>query len=785
MKTIPFNDGWQVRRADAPGAFAPVTLPHDAMITEPVSADSRGGTNTGWVDAHDYEYLKEFTVPAEWEKEQVILEFEGIYHRAGLYVNGERLYAHPNGYFGFRQILNPYLRFGETNSIRVVAQNSDQPNSRWYSGTGIYRPVWVHLLPERHILPQSIRVDTLDPGTRRVRISFETSCPGEVTVRVLGREKRGVSHVEFDLPEAELWSPSNPRLYTAVLRFAEDEQEVRFGIRTVSVSAKDGFCLNGERVLLLGACVHHDNGMLGAAAHPFAERRKIALLKKAGYNAIRSAHNPAGKALLDACDELGVLVLDEYADMWYMHKTAHDYAAYFEKNWQDDLRLLVEKDYNHPSVIMYSIGNEVAETAGPKGVTLARQMRDYLHGLDSRPVTCGINLFFNYLSSLGLGVYSDEKAKREEKAAGGGKRKKAVGSEFINSVAGFFGAGFMKFGATLPGSDRRTRDAYACLDAAGYNYGINRYKTDLRRYPDRVILGSETFVSDAAAFYDIAKKHPAVIGDFVWTGMDYLGEVGLGAWEYESEAPDFAHGPGWRTAGAGTIDLIGQETCQMAYTRTAFGLDPVRIGVVPVTHIGKKHSPGAWRFTNAVESWSWEGCEGRRARVEVYGRGAHAELRLNGKSIGKKPIPASCRTSFTAVYAPGLLEAVVYDSAGGVLGTARLKSAEGKTALRLHPERDSVAADGLWYVLLEYSGEDGTLRPSVKGKIRVSVQGGRLLALGNACPYQPGGYRGEETDTYYGKALAVIAPEGEGRMRLTAESGYGTATAECAVCEAQ
>lgn len=512
-----------------------------------------------------------------------------------------------------RAPLDGLLRYGGENTLRVVAVNSDQPNSLWYTGTGIYRPVWLCVQPRIRILPASIAIRTVDWRTRTVEVRWETTAPGETRVEILDGDACMVSlrttetSVTLPLPMADCWSPAHPRPYAARLTHGEDVQEVRFGIRTVAVDAQNGLCINGERVLL-GACIHHDHGILGAVGHPFAERRKIELLKKAVYNTIRSAHNPCSKALLDACDELGMLVLDEYADMWYIHKTQYDYASLFEANWRSDLKSIVEKDRNHPSVIMYSIGNEVSETSQAKGVALTAEMRDYLHTLDDRPVTCGVNIFFNYLSSLGFGVYSDEKARAEaEKAqrAKGKPKKKAVGSEFINNVAGLMGADFMKFGATLHGSNIKTRDAFARMDVAGYNYGINRYRRDLRIYPARVILGSETFCSDAAAFYDLAQKHPALIGDFVWTGMDYLGEVGIGAWEYRDYAPAFDKGSGWITAGAGTLDLIGAETCQAAYMQVAFGLSPVRIGVIPVPYAGQKHSPAAWRMTNAVESWAW------------------------------------------------------------------------------------------------------------------------------------------------------------------------------------
>ena len=328
-------------------------------------------------------------------------------------------------------------------------------------------------------------------------------------------------------------------------------------------------------------------------------------MKENGYNAIRSAHNPCSKAMLEACDRQGMLMMDEYIDHWYIHKTMHDYVEFFEEFWRQDMADMVDKDYNHPCVILYSTGNEVAETAQPRGIALAKEMTDFLHELDSsRPVSCGINIFFNFLNAIGMGQYSDEKAAKEAaraaKAKAEGKKVKesATGSKFFNDMAGLLGADFMKLGATLHGSDVTTRAAFANMDIAGYNYGEKRYQKDLKKYPDRLILGSETFCSDAYKFWELAKENPRLIGDFVWSGFDYLGEDGIGAWEYKEYAPEFEHNVGWITAGAGRIDLTGKPLGEALYTKVAFELEqgPL-IAVRPICHAESSHSPSAWKMT--------------------------------------------------------------------------------------------------------------------------------------------------------------------------------------------
>ena len=562
-----------------------------------------------------------------------------------------------------------------------------------------------------------------------------------------------------------------------------DEQTVTFGIRTLTWDTEKGLCMNGERVILRGACVHHDNGILGACCYADAEERKVRILKENGYNAIRSAHNPCSKALLNACDRQGMLVMDEFVDVWYIHKTEYDYVNYFKAWWRQDLRDMVAKDFNHPSVILYSTGNEVSETAQPKGIRLTRKMTEYLHSLDnSRPVSCGINIFFNFLSSVGLGVYSDKKAKKEVKKAEKTKKspkKKAVGSQFFNDLAGLMGSGFMKTGATFYGCDVKTREAFANMDIAGYNYGIDRYEHDLKKYPKRLILGSETFCDDAYRFWELAKKHPRIIGDFVWAGMDYLGEVGVGAWEYKDYAPDFSHGPGWMTAGSGRIDLTGKPLAEAGYTKTAFELaDKPVIAVRPVNHTGEKHSPSAWKMTNAVESWSWNGCDGNKAIVEVYARAARVDLYLNEKKVGSKALKNTCHTMFQTVYEPGVLKAIAYDADENVMAESTLHTAKEETGLRAKAEEMTVKAGGLSFIRLQYTDRDGIIKPLERGILQVRVSGGRLLGLGNGCPYNKIGYCEDRTDTYWGEALAVVQAEGAGPVHLEVSDGKHRAIVE-------
>lgn len=783
MKPTLLLTGWTCRHLGDTAPGKTVTLPHDAMLAEPRTALSAGGTNTGWYEGYDYEYRRTLTVPENELADTHILEFEGVYHNAEVWLNGQKAAFRPYGYTNFYVDCAPYLHAGE-NELRVIARNADQPNSRWYSGAGIYRPVQLWTARGAHIALNGVKICTLSLDPAVVEVRVKTTAPGTVRLTVddlpaVQQESDGEAVFTLTLDNARLWTPETPNLYTCRVSFADDEVTETFGVRKVEWGT-DGFLLNGKRYIIQGACIHHDNGLLGAVCDPDAVARKVRLLKENGYNAIRSAHNPCSKALLAECDRQGMLVMDEYIDHWYIHKTEHDYVDYFNKWWHQDLTDMVEKDYNHPCVVLYSTGNEVSETAQKRGIALTKEMTDFLHELDdSRPVTCGVNIFFNFLSSIGFGVYSDEKAKKEaeraEKAKQRGEKaakKKAVGSQFFNNLAGLLGDEFMKRGATLHGCDVKTRDAFANMDIAGYNYGIYRYKHDLKKYPQRLILGSETFCNDAYKFREMAKSEPRLVGDFVWAGMDYLGEVMVGSWEYADYAETFDGGPGWVSAGSGRIDLTGKPLGEALYTRVALEADNgPYIAVCPVNHTGDRHSPSAWKMTNAMPSWSWTGFEGRKANVEVYARAARVELVLNGHTVGSKTLKNDCLARFSIPYESGTLEAVSYDAADHEIGRCKLQSAGGTTRLTLDAEEPTVKPGHLCYVRPRYTDENGITKPLARGNIQVQVRGGTLVGLGSACPFNKHSYLDSETDTYYGEALAIVRMGDGEAMTIAASDG--------------
>ena len=859
MQKIDFNKDWICRCLTRDEAAYPVTLPHDAMLSEPRTQESTGEGNIGWYIGGDYEYTKNFFVPEEYKDKKVLIEFEGIYHNGEVYINGKKAAYRPYGYTNFYVDTEGFFQYGKENEIKVIARNADQPNSRWYSGTGIYRPAYLHVAGEKYIPVNGVKIRTLSYDPAKIEVVVKTSAPGEVSLkiefegskvlRVIGEstkignvnndriissdnknmqpngsvqtgengQKSELVQVEaeknnqaaeyqaifqLDVPNAKLWDTEHPNLYTCKAVFGEDEVIETFGIRELIWNPQVGMTINGERVILRGACFHHDNGVLGACTYPEAEERKMRILKENGYNAVRSAHYPCSKALLDACDRVGMLMMDEYVDVWYIHKTKYDYAGQLADWWKQDLKDMVDKDYNHPSVIMYSTGNEVAETAQKKGIALTGDMTNFLHSLDStRPVTCGINIFFNFLSSIGLGVYSDDKAeksagnaeknaaqatgKNEKKVVKSGektvnkatengkkglgstkpeKKKKPVGSEFYNTLACLVGDYFMKCGATLYPCDLRTKDAYANMDIAGYNYGIFRYKHDLKKYPNRLILGSETFCKDAYSFWEIAKKNKRIIGDFVWAGWDYIGEVGDGAAEYSDYK--FEDPATRMTGGNGRIDLNGKPRAEAAYTRVAFERETGPfIAVDPVYQKEKLRLTG-WQLTKALESWAWDGCNGEPAKVEVYARAAQVELFINGKSAGKKKVK-KCRANFNTTYQDGEITAVSYDENGKEINRYSLQTAGKDTVLQVRPEEKTVKPEGLAFIQLQYTDSKGIWKPMEKHNIKVTVENGVLKGLGSPAPYVKGNYTDHTVATYYGEAMAVVQADGNGPVKVT------------------
>ncbi|MDR6610727.1 hypothetical protein J2Y42_000139 [Leifsonia sp. 1010] len=720
-------------------------------------------------------------------------------------MNGVLAGGRPSGYALFHVPLATHLRYGEENLIEVVAHNDDMPNSRWYTGSGIYRPV--HLLtggPVR-ILPTGLRATTLSADAAKaivaVSVTLEngtgdaTEAEIVVTLKRNGREvASGRAHVPVDgfgtgtataeigIDHPALWSPDDPNLYqmhatVTVDSAIQDEAVDSIGIRTVTVDAEYGLRINGHVTKLRGACVHHDHGILGAVTLDQAEDRRARLLKAAGFNAIRTAHNPSARALLAAADRHGLLVMEEFTDVWMRAKTAHDYASDFEEWHERDLEAMVANAYNHPSVIMYSIGNEIAETGQPSGIGLNQRLVNILRSADAtRPITNGVNPFLNLLAP------SDEKhaAQLTKSAKPGDEERPGNGSgRSLITVLNLLMSAMQKVTPIIVRrkfTDTKIRAAMDALDVAGYNYGGARYVQDAKQYPVKPIVGTETGPGQLEQNWPLVESHPQIIGDFVWTGWDYLGEAGIGTIRYNDRPRLFSPWPG-HLAGTANFDITGRRQTQTYVNEIIWGLrtEPY-IAVRPVDHARDKRTPSLFRATDAIRSWSWDGFEGTTATIEVYARAARVTLELDGAPVGRGRRHGDLLTTFRVPFRPGTLTARAYDRRGNQIGCDELRSADADLRLNVRAETDEFVADGqsLLYVPIELTDSAGTVKPTADRAVTVSIDGPAVLAFGSAAASSNEGFTQSSHTTFQGRAMAIL--------RSTRESGIVTVTISADGC---
>lgn len=765
-----FDDGWRFHRGGAQRAEAPdfddsgwrrLDLPHDWSVEDlpgratpfdpqAVSQVQGGYTvgGTGW-------YRKTFDVPASQKGKRIVVQFDGVYMNAEVWLNGRRAGGHPYGYTSFWFDLTDHVNFGGPNVLAVKVMNEGE-NSRWYSGSGIYRHVWLKTLDPLHVAQWGTYVTTPEASASSARVSLKTKVEndgdGAARVRLVTRvldpagaevarveaerdvEQKGSHEFEQEagLRSPALWSPESPALYMAVSevyrgRQLADRVETRFGVRSISFDVTHGFRLNGRTVKLKGGCLHHDNGPLGARAYDRAEERRVELLKAAGYNALRVSHNPPSPAFLDACDRLGMLVIDEAFDTWREGKNPHDYHLFFDEWWQRDVESMIARDRNHPSVIMWSTGNEIPNRHRPDVARLSKTMADYVRKLEpTRPVTAAVNDL------------------------------------------------------------REDKDPYfATLDIAGYNYAAggdhmkqSLYASDHARVPGRIMYGSESYPLEAFDAWMNVLDHPYVIGDFVWTAFDYIGEASIGWRGYWQESNFYP----WNLAYCGDIDICGWKRPQSFYRDALWKENQLSLFVRaprPTFEPNpKRQSWSKWHWHDVLADWNWKGHEGKSLDVDVYSSCAEVELFLNGRSLGRKATDRSNRFTATwqVAYRPGALKAVGYGRAQrSAAATAELRTAAEPARIKLTADRASVKADGqdLSYVTVELVDARGVRHPKAESLVRFAVEGpGAIAAVGNANPVSTESYQQPQRKTWQGRALVIVKSgkrPGRITLRATAE----------------
>lgn len=763
-----FDSDWRFHRGGAQSAENPgfddsqwrvVDLPHDWSIENlpgtdsPFNRDAISQANGGFTTGGTGWYRKSFVIPENVQTKRIVVQFDGIYMNPEIWINGISLGSHPYGYSSFWFDITRNVKFGKKNILVVKVRNEGE-NSRWYSGSGIYRHVWLKVLDPVHIAQwgTSITSSNVNTGSASVHINTKVNNLSDNTlkVRLVTRilnakgtetnkteseqtiEKEGLSEFMQDVSvkNPELWSPETPILYTAINEvyagaLLVDRVVTKFGIRTLQFDVVNGFQLNGKILKLKGGCYHNDNGPLGSKSYDRAEERRVELLKSSGFNAIRCSHNPPAPAFLDACDRLGMMVIDEAFDMWMEGKNPNDYHNYFEKNWQSDIESMIHRDVNHPSIILWSIGNEIPWMTAPEVVKTAHILADFVRKTDpSRNVTAAVN-------------------------------------------------------SLSPDKD----PFFSALNIAGYNYGSGGdhnkddiFNIDHARIPTRIMVQTESYPLEAFKSWMDVKDHPWLIGDFVWTAFDYIGEASIGWRGYFQEQNFYP----WNLAFCGDIDICGWKRAQSFYRDALWKSNQLSLFVKPPKPSFEENinrQPWSkWHWLDAVADWNWGGYENKPLEVSVYSSCEEVELFLNNKSLGKKKTDRS--TEFKAIwnvpYQAGELKAIGY-SVNKPVNTVVLQSASTPSQIKMVADRGEIKADGqdLSYITVELLDEKGVRNPKAENQVKFEIEGpGTIVGVGNANPISTESYQSSERKAWMGRCLVVVkSAQNEGKIILKASSG--------------
>lgn len=757
-----FDYDWRFSLGDIKGAgstnfndegWRSVDLPHDWSIEGRVNSKNPMGGAGGYFPAGIGWYRKKFRVPAEWRDRNISIYFGGVYMNSEVFINGRSLGVYPYGYSSFSYDLSPYLEAGIENVIAVRVDNSQQANSRWYSGSGIYRHAWIKITDPVHVAEWGVSVTASVLSFQKATVKVKTIVKNttgraqrivlKTVLRSSNSNTAGSNESKLELAansekeitqtivvrNPQLWTPETPHIYTAQVQVMKnkkviDDTKTSFGIRSIKFAAENGFQLNGKTVKLNGGCVHHDNGCLGAAAFDRAEERKVELLKAAGFNAVRTSHNPPSEAFLDACDKLGLLVIDEAFDGWKEKKTPHDYTSYFDQWWKRDLSAMVLRDRNHPSIIMWSIGNEVIERKKPEAVETAKMLANAINQIDTtRPVTSGM---------------------------------------------------------TTWDKDWDIFDPLMAVhDVGGYNYQLHRAAEDHQRVPSRIIVQTESYPRDAFSNWKLVQNNNYIIGDFVWTAIDYLGESAIGRWYYSGDIPgehwEHEFFP-WHGASCGDIDLLGWRKPISHYRSMLYNdTEKLYMAVREPQPDPIEIKTTLWSVWPTWESWTWPGHEGKNVEIEVYSKYPGVRLYLDNKLIGEKATTKEqeYKAIFSVPYHPGILKAVGIEN-NREIGSAILQTSGEAAKIKLIADRQQVTANGqdLVYVTIEVTDRDGRLRPNAANRLQYKIEGeGVIAGIDNGDLKDTDSYIGNSRKAWHGRALVIIKSTRKvGDIRLSVSS---------------
>lgn len=804
MKKQKFNQNWifTIGSGSSLDALAggnntakQVTLPHDASIGRERNPEEPNGSGNGFFREESYVYTKTFSMNADDKDKNVYLEFEGVYQNAFVYVNNSFAGKCPYGYSNFYVDITKYLNYNEPNALKVVVKNG-VPSGRWYTGGGIYRDVNLMIAGRLHLVPDSVQLAAIevedDQAIIRAKSTIAYTGIGirEITLctelmdaegNVVAADEMSVTveeHSEQEyqqkmyVPNPNRWDAENPYLYTYRTYIKEndsviDEETGTFGIRKLQLDTKHGLRVNGKVIKLRGGCIHHDNGIIGTAEFTHSAEERVKKLKETGFNAIRSAHYPMSRKLLEACDKYGMYVMDEYSDVWVSTKVEFDYSTQMTEWWEHDIENLVKKDYNHPCVIMYSIGNEIPEAGNKFDVQWGKKLADKLRSLDdTRYTTNSLNLLLAIMNDL-------PKLMAQNAAAQAAANTETDQPQEINSMMNNLGAMMAQFMASDFAAEK-VKEACAQVDITGYNYAAARYEIDGKLFPNRILVGSETNPPDLDKNWELVEKLPYVIGDFDWTAWDYIGETGIGKINYTDQQSMGFYAPyPCKIAYCGDINILGNRRPISYWRELIWGLRKAPyIAVQLPQHYGEPQSTTQWSMSDAVRSWNWNGYEGKPVKVEVYAAADEVELLINGQRVERKKVGETKKyiTIFDTTYHAGKVEVIAY-SDGKECGRDEILTASDEVVIAAKADRTQIPADGSDIAYIDICMQDalGILNPNADKAVSISLDGpGEIMGYGSADPESEENYYDMVAKAYEGKLRAAVRGTGEtGKIVVT------------------
>lgn len=804
MKKQKFNQDWifTIGSGSSLDALAggnntakQVTLPHDASIGRERNPEEPNGSGNGFFREESYVYTKTFSMNADDKDKNVYLEFEGVYQNAFVYVNNSFAGKCPYGYSNFYVDITKYLNYNEPNALKVVVKNG-VPSGRWYTGGGIYRDVNLMIADRLHLAPDSVQLAAIEVeddqaiirakstiaytgiGIREITLCTELMdtdgnvvAADEMPVTVEEHSEQTYQQKMYVL-NPNRWDAENPYLYTYRTYIKEndsviDEETGTFGIRKLQLDTKHGLRVNGKVVKLRGGCIHHDNGIIGTAEFTHSAEARVKKLKETGFNAIRSAHYPMSRKLLEACDKYGMYVMDEYSDVWVSTKVEFDYSTQMTEWWEHDIENLVKKDYNHPCVIMYSIGNEIPEAGNKFDVQWGKKIADKLRSLDdTRYTTNSLNLLLAIMNDL-------PKLMAQNADAQAAANTEKDQPQEINSMMNNLGAMMAQFMASDFAAEK-VKEACAQVDITGYNYAAARYEIDGKLFPNHILVGSETNPPDLDKNWELVEKLPYVIGDFDWTAWDYIGETGIGKINYTDQQSMGFYAPyPCKIAYCGDINILGNRRPISYWRELIWGLRKAPyIAVQLPQHYGEPQSTTQWSMSDAVRSWNWNGYEGKPVKVEVYAAADEVELLINGQSVERKKVGETKKyiTIFDTTYHAGKVEVIAY-SDGKECGRDEILTASDEVVIAAKADRTQIPADGsdIAYIDICMQDASGILNPNADKAVSISLDGpGEIMGYGSADPESEENYYDTVAKAYEGKLRAAVRGTGEtGKIVVT------------------